>query len=249
MLFNVQQNPHRQLRSIIAEKTSKLVCWVGSGLSAEANLPTWFSAQEASGKVSYGRKPTIFWGADSQTLKSAADHAEKEENFWIAFQILREHLGASSYRSGIREALQPALTAACPEAYRYVWKLGGAGVLNLNLDRLATKALGEVFPGRLPTEFSGPTRRTFPSLSQESSIPLSQNLHGIGDDASTWVFTKRDLNYLLNSDGYQTFHSELPCDDDDTLSWNQHRRHRRRRSYRGTYARGHRYRAALLAYK
>ena len=203
MLFNVQQNPHQQLRSIIAEKTSKLVCWVGSGLSAEANLPTWFQLKKRL--VSQLReKATDILDADSQALKSAADHAEKEENVWIAFHILREQLGPSSYRSGIREALQPALTASCPEAYRYVWKLGSAGVLNLNLDRLATKALGEVFPGRLPTEFSGRHAGKF-LHSLKSPYPFVANLHGIGDDESTWVFTKRDLNYLLKSVGYQTF--------------------------------------------
>ena len=41
MPFNAQQTSHQKLRSIIAEKTSKLVFWVGSGLSADANLPTW----------------------------------------------------------------------------------------------------------------------------------------------------------------------------------------------------------------
>ena len=90
MLFNVQQNPHQQLRSIIAEKTSKLVCWVGSGLSAEANLPTWFQLKKRL--VSQLReKANDILDADSQALKSAADHAEKEKNFWIAFHILREN--------------------------------------------------------------------------------------------------------------------------------------------------------------
>ena len=137
-------------------------------------------------------------------LKSAADHAEKEANCWIAFQILRDKLGSSSYRSAIREVLQPALTAPCPKAYHYIWKVGVAGVLNLNLDRLATKALGEVFPGRLPTEFSGRDAGKF-LHSLKSPRPFVANLHGIGDDESTWVFTKSDLKYLRQSDGYQPF--------------------------------------------
>ena len=142
--------------------------------------------------------------ADSQSLKLAADRAEKEANCWIAFHILRKKLGSSTYRSAIREALRPALTAPCPMTYQYVWKLGAAGVLNLNLDRLATKALGEVSPGRLPTEFSGLDAGRF-LHSLKSPHPFVANLHGIGDDESTWVFTRGDLKHLLSSEGYQTF--------------------------------------------
>lgn len=203
MSFNVQQPPHKQLRSIIAEKTSKLVVWVGSGLSADANLPTWPQLKERL--VSQLReKASDILDADSQSLIEAADHAEREVNCWIAFRVLQEKLGSSSYRSAIREALRPALTAPCPEVYHYLWKLRGAGVLNLNLDRLATKALGEVFPGRLPTEFSGRDAGNF-LHSLKSPRPFVANLHGIGDDESTWVFTNRDLKHLLKSKGYQTF--------------------------------------------
>ena len=203
MPFNAQQNSHQVLRSIIAEKTSKLVFWVGSGLSAGAKLPTW--PQLKNHLVSQLReKACNISDADSQSLKLAAGRAEKEENCWIAFHILREKLGSSSYRSAIREALRPALTAPCPSAYHYLWKLGCAGVLNLNLDRLATKALGEVSPGRLPTEFSGRYAKSF-LHSLKSPHPFVANLHGIGDDASSWVFTKHDLRHLLKSEGYQTF--------------------------------------------
>ena len=203
MPFNAQQTSHQKLRSIIAEKTSKLVFWVGSGLSADANLPTWPQLKKHLVRQ-LREKANDISDANSQSMKSAADHAEKEANCWIAFQILRDKLGSSSYRSAIREVLQPALTAPCPKAYHYIWKVGVAGVLNLNLDRLATKALGEVFPGRLPTEFSGRDAGKF-LHSLKSPRPFVANLHGIGDDESTWVFTKSDLKYLRQSDGYQPF--------------------------------------------
>ena len=203
MPFNTQQSSHLELRSIIAEKTRKLVFWVGSGLSVDANLPTW--SQLKNRLVGQLReKANNIMEADSQSLKAAADHAEKEKNCWTAFHILRKKLGMASYRSAIREVLKPAPTAPCPEAYRYIWKLGVAGVLNLNLDRLATKALGEVFPGRLSTEFSGRDAGKF-LHSLKSPYPFVANLHGIGDDASTWIFTLHDIKDLLNSEGYQTF--------------------------------------------
>ena len=203
MPFNTRQNSHLELRSIIAEKTRKLVFWVGSGLSVGANLPTWLQLKNhLVGQLR--EKANDILDPDSQSLKSAADRAEREANCWTSFQILRNTLGPASYRSAIREALKPALTAPCPEAYRYIWKLGIAGVLNLNLDRLATKALGEVLPGRVPTEFSGRDAGNF-LHSLKSPYPFVANLHGTGDNASTWIFTRQEIKGLLKSEGYQTF--------------------------------------------
>ncbi len=203
MSFNLQQQSHKSLRSIIAEKTSKLVCWVGSGLSADATLPTWRQLKQCLVQELRDKASDIL-ETDSQSLRLSADSAEKEENCWIAFHILRNKLGKSTYRSVIREALAPALTANCPKAYHYIWRLRAAGVLNLNLDRLATKAYGEVFPGRLATEFLGRQTGSYLHILKNPN-PFVANLHGVADDESSWVFTKGELRHLLKSDGYRTF--------------------------------------------
>ena len=140
---------------------------------------------------------------DSNPLKKAAARANNTKNYWLAFQILRKHLGKTSYEAAIREALRPAATASCPEVYRCIWKLRPAGVLNLNLDRLATRALGEVSPGRYSTEFSGRQAKEF-LHALRSPHPFIANLHGVTDNASSWVLTKRELDYLVVSQGYQT---------------------------------------------
>ncbi len=140
---------------------------------------------------------------DSNPLMTAAARADGEENYWLAFQILRKHLGKASYQTAIREALRPAATAPCPEVYRCIWKLRPAGVLNLNLDRLATRALGEVSPGRYSTEFSGRQANVF-LHALRSPHPFIANLHGVTDNVSSWVLTKRELDYLVGSQGYQT---------------------------------------------
>ena len=191
------------MRSILAEKTSKVVVWTGAGLSADAGLPTWPQLKKRLvGKLR--EKAGSIKEADSRSLRSAADRAEHETNYWIAFHILREYLGKASFHNAIREALQPALISECPQTYKYIWKLGVAGVLNLNLDRLATRALGEVSPGQLPIEFTGRRAGKF-LYSLKTPRPFVANLHGTADDVSSWVFTQGDLNYLLNSSGYQTF--------------------------------------------
>ena len=92
MPFNAEQNSHQELRSVIAEKTSKVVFWVGSGLSADANLPTWPQLKKRLVRQ-LREKANDILDADSQPLKSAADHAEPEANCWIAFDVLRKNLG------------------------------------------------------------------------------------------------------------------------------------------------------------
>ena len=202
MSFNRDQPSHLALRSIIAEKTNKLVIWVGSGISASSGLPTWRELKECL--VAQLREKTLDMSQpDIVSLKKAAIRAEIEEDYWLAFQILRKYLGRASYRTAIREALRPATTASCSDVYHKIWKVRPAGVLNLNLDRLATRALGDVSPSCYSTEFSGKKAGDFLHVLR-SPHPFIANLHGIADDASTWVLTREDLRHLVKSQGYRT---------------------------------------------
>lgn len=133
MAFNTEQPAHKRLRSIIAERTSKLVFWTGSGLSLEAGLPDWIRLKDSLVKQ-LREKSRDLDEPSSKRLQTAAAIAENESNPWIAFQVLKNKLGPASYRAAIREALKPAETADCPRTYSYIWKVGAWGVLNLNLD-------------------------------------------------------------------------------------------------------------------
>ena len=203
MAFNTNQTPHVQLRSIIAERTSKLVFWTGSGLSVDAGLPTWTQLKDSLVRR-LREKSSDLDNPDSHRLKAAATRADNESNHWIAFQVLKNNLGRASYREAIREALKPAITAKCPEAYSYIWKVGAAGILNLNLDRLATKALNQVESSRLATEFSGRTAGDH-TYSLKSPSPFIANLHGTAEQESSWVFTSNELKSLLNCQRYRIF--------------------------------------------
>ena len=203
MPFDTSQRPYRELRSVVAEKTNKLVVWIGSGLSAAAGLPTWpelknhliEDLREKAGRTAPG---------DAAILNAAADRAATERNYWTAFEILQRHLGNTSYRSVVRTALSPAQTAPCPDLYHYVWRLRPAGVLNLNLDRFATKALGELTQGRrMPHEFSGRHAGRYLHL-LKNPHPFVANLHGIADDVSSWVLTRSELKRLTKYNGYAT---------------------------------------------
>lgn len=204
MHFDTRQAPHQQLRSRIAEKRNRVVFWVGSGLSVPANLPTWSQLKDLlidHLRVKSSNSETEY----ARRLSAAADKADKEKDYWIAFQILKKNLGGTSFCAAIREALKPAPTVQCPEVYKYIWRIGTAGILNLNLDGFATKALGEVKPGYLPTEFSGKEVAQFTYVLKELHQLFIANLHGRVEDSSSWILTKPDLNSLLTCEKYQHF--------------------------------------------
>lgn len=203
MPFNSSQPAHRALRSVVAEKTNKLVVWTGSGLSVPAGLPTWPQLR-ARLLRELREKAAALSSASAPRLLGMADRIHDEHNHWLAFQLLQEALGISTYQSAIREALRPAATADCPKAYRLLWNLRPAGVVNLNLDRLATKALGEVSPGLLAAEFSGKNVGSY-LHALKSPRPFIANLHGIADEANSWIFTQDDLKKLRRSRAYTTF--------------------------------------------
>ena len=45
-MFDTNQMPYKNLRSIINERTNQIIAWIGSGLSASAGLPTWEKLKE-----------------------------------------------------------------------------------------------------------------------------------------------------------------------------------------------------------
>jgi serine/threonine protein kinase len=207
MAFDFSQPAYENFRSLAAERTSAIVAWVGSGLSAPAGLPTWpglrrrlFDAAEK--KVnSFDPDEDI---NQLQRFKRLMEHAESEPNHWIAFELFKKVLGMTSYRESIRSALNPAVTGEIPDGYMNLWKLRLSGLINLNLDRLATRAYTGSRPGKALQEFSGcETANWLHAL--KTTHPFIVNMHGILDDASSWVITKSELQSLFNTPAYDEF--------------------------------------------
>jgi serine/threonine protein kinase len=91
-----------------------------------------------------------------------------------------------------------------PETYSLIWRLRPSGVLNLNLDGFATRAFGQVSPGRTLNQFAGKQAASYTYL-LKSPEPFIANLHGTVADESSWVFTQDELQHLLRNDGYRHF--------------------------------------------
>jgi len=52
-MFDKTQNSYISLRDCVAERTSSILAWVGSGVSADAGLPTWNSLKRSLVEVKH----------------------------------------------------------------------------------------------------------------------------------------------------------------------------------------------------
>src|SRR4249919_2526590 len=196
---------YERLRSTVATRTRKLVFWCGAGLSAPAGIPTWpvlqrRLEQQLQDKLATTNLPPAQRDAKVRSIK-------QEKNPWLAFHRLQTELGPASFREGIKAALSKAASAETPPAYAAIWRLRPAGVINLNLDRLATRAFVELGSNGLG-EFKGKEVCAHAQL-LNSPRPYLCNLHGVEDDADSWIFTLPTLKDLAETAAYQKFVSTV----------------------------------------
>lgn len=202
-MVNFEQPAYRNLRSIVRERTNRLVVWIGSGLSVPAGLPTWAELKQSLCTALLEKANTLDT-PERMVTTNAVDQIRNMQDYWLAFQLLRKNLGPTTYREEIRRKFEPAETAKIPEAYGLVLGLPVSGMLTLNIDRLATRAFSIRFPGSALVEFSGKAVGNFVHV-LKGSTPFLVNLHGICADESSWVFTRDELKDLLRVDSYRSF--------------------------------------------
>lgn len=199
------QDALEQLRSIVATRTQRLVLWIGAGLSAPAGIPTWGVLQRLL-EARLDEKLKELDVAEIQRI-SKLKSIRQEQNPWIAFQRLQLELGLTTYRETIRAALAKAASADLPPAYSAVWKLRPSGLVNLNLDRIATRAFAESGLTGL-IEFKGKEIGGH-AHTLNSPRPFICNLHGVEDDYDSWVFTGDSLKTLAALPAYEAYLTAL----------------------------------------
>jgi len=187
MAFDTKQHAYVTLRDIVSQRTSPLVIWVGSGMSVPAGLPVWGTLKTKLVEA-LRLKIESYDPADRASLQGRVQAISAQGNPWVAFQMLQRELGPATYRDVIREAMRPADTAPAPIGYSQLWRLRPRGLINVNIDRLATKAFVET-TAKTPLEFTGRAGTRLGYLLKEPR-PFILNLHGHADDASSWIFTK-----------------------------------------------------------
>lgn len=199
--FDKEQKNFANLKQIISEQTIPTVIWVGSGLSVDAGVPTWAGLRRVLEKALEDKAQSLD-KEDGATLLKKGAAIKQDDNLWVAFERYRQVLGATTYKTRIKEAFNPALKADIPDPYKLLWKLPVKGILTLNIDHLLTRAFTEVHPGKRPSTLIGmDIARLQSSIFEQSFIG---NLHGSLDDYESWIFTKSDLRGLTNDESFMT---------------------------------------------
>ena len=203
MSFDTAQNAFVSLRSIVGERTSGIVFWSGSGLSAEVGLPTWRELRIVL-MDSLAERISQLEQSERGSLQSTARVIEQEADNWVAFGLLRNALGNTTWRAIIRESLQMAASVRPPPLYERIWRLQPHGLLTLNLDRLATRSYAEIKASPVLTEFVGSEVASYTHVLKSRS-PFVCQLHGNVEDTSSWILTSSELRFRLSDEGYQNF--------------------------------------------
>lgn len=204
MPFDISQDSHVALKKVISERTSPVIGWVGAGLSAPAGLPSWERLLDDLIAVVRRKLATITITPKTKGLEALLYEERRKKNYWLCFQLIEDLLGGTSYQSEIRERLDTASHANIPTAYGALWKAGLQGLVTFNLDQFATRSFSIASPGASVDLFVGSQARNMLGVLQRSR-PFIGNVHGVVDDASSWIFTHDKLQALLKDNGYRQF--------------------------------------------
>lgn len=193
-------DPLVQLQKIVAERTTPLLVWIGAGMSVPAGMPSWAKLRNDLIDAMKRRAASVRDARETIHSKLKAAEAFHSEP-WRAFQMIKEGLGPQEYEENIRHLVSPGKVSTLPETYELLAKLAPRAVLNLNIDRLATRALNS---GEMPTEFSGRDVANYFHVFKSPKTFIA-NLHGEVEDVSTWTFTENELKSLTDKSEYQQF--------------------------------------------
>lgn len=147
MGFDFNQKSHLALKSILTEKTSPVIAWVGAGLSAPAQLPSWESLLEHL-VLEIKRKHLRIPPDDKmRSLNLTLLDEQKKQNYWLCFQFAETLLGPTTFQALIREKLDVSSHKEIPEGYSCLWDIGIQGMISFNLDQFATRSYSQKNPG------------------------------------------------------------------------------------------------------
>lgn len=204
MAFDFNQSAYQALKKVLAERTSPVVAWIGAGISAPAGIPSW--EQLLNDLVALVKRKHNFVTPDDRrrSLEVVLIEEQKKRNYWVCFQLLEQLLGDTTYQAEIRERLDTSSHSKIPEGYILLWKAKIQGMISFNLDQFATRSYSQEFPGQNLDRFVGNESKNLAAVLQRNR-PFVGNVHGVIDNASTWIFTHDKLNQLLSDDGYRSF--------------------------------------------
>ncbi|MFI1973661.1 protein kinase domain-containing protein [Streptomyces wedmorensis] len=204
MNFKMDQPSLEQLRAIVGERTSPVLAWTGAGMSAAADLPTWPTLRNRLLHSARRTAQTLREPTRTERLATLAEIA-REENYWKAFGQLRAVMGEGSWNASVTQELTTHPKAGVPACYQLLWRIPELrGIINLNLDGLATRAFSLTNPGARVSEFTGRHAVRLLNLPNGRNR-FVVNLHGIVEDAASWILTDDQLTRLSRVAAYKEF--------------------------------------------
>jgi serine/threonine protein kinase len=201
-MFDKTQDNYKSLRLIYAERTNQIVFWTGAGLSQPAGIPNWAGLRTALETAGEDKAAQLDPPEGAQLRKRISDSRQIRDP-WVAFERLEKLLGETTYNNTIRNNLS-AREGVDINTYKLLWRLRIGGILNLNLDRLATRAFTDVRGTEAVHEFAGHEVGQKLHLVKRSQ-PFIVNLHGDVDSVKSWILKKSELDELLARAVYQSF--------------------------------------------
>lgn len=199
----IQRNPALlSLGDLLKNRSSRVVTWIGAGLSQPADLPSW--PKLLKNLIAVGRASNQ---PDDKRKTQLLALAESEFDLWRAFSHVREALGETTFNANIRLSLQDADKRPIPINYEYLWRLGIDGMISLNLDAFARRSHSAVFSGvTREYTFSGIDAAAYCHvLNSLTANKFICNLHGDLANTKSWILTKESLENLQRNQGYETF--------------------------------------------
>lgn len=203
MTFDIKQPAYQDFRNIVAESTERIIAWVGSGASAECDLPVWATLRANLELVAH-KKLDSYDEKERDAQRVELNGIENERNPWLAFTRLRKHLGSATFRDVVKDALKISETTPIPNIYKNLWKIGIEGMLSLNLDRLACRAFLDSVPGKTPVEFHGSECGSYSHVINSPQQFIGY-LHGKIDNEPSWVLCSDQLKKLMRTSAYKDF--------------------------------------------
>ena len=194
-----------RLRDIIAENTSSVLAWVGSGLSASASLPTWETLRQKLVAAALAKSHSFSDSPEKVNYSTELMQIKESENLWVAFERLQKLMGPTTFREEIRSILATSDRLPIPRPYERLWEMKLGGVLTLNLDKFIGRAFAKQRQGAVPlTEFAGRDVADYLHILKSPNQFIAY-LHGTAEQHSSWVFTKTDLRSLQSTPGFTDF--------------------------------------------
>lgn len=204
MPFSETQASLVRLKQISAEQRRPLAFWVGAGLSRDAGMPTWPSLRDQLASEALEKLNTLE-PQEAKLREAELTDARSNLSLWDAFTTLKSILGDASYREAIRSRFEYAPTVDIPEVYKSIWSLDSVtGILNLNIDGLATRAQRRIRPEEDILTFQARDAPDYVHLVSQRK-PFIANLHGVHEAHSSWVFTRGEIQRLLSTPAYISF--------------------------------------------